>query len=127
MLRLRELAGVAALCLAAMTTLVVFPMLQTVRVAFRPAIVGEKLQLASNEANSALRLAFGGQGEQQQPSAPPPVADPRPAQQADAADRLRSKIPSELYGYFDVYLYVSKAASGSLAQHMYMFHKDAAN
>ncbi len=128
MLRLRELAGAAALGVAAMGALTAFPALQSVQVGFRPAILGEKLQLASNQASAALHLAFGGQSEQQQlQAAQPPVQDPRLAQQADAAERLRSKIPAELYPYFDVYLYVSKAASGSLAQHLYMFHKDGAN
>ncbi|MEI9886552.1 MAG: L,D-transpeptidase [Rhizomicrobium sp.] len=125
MVRLRELATAAALCGAAMGTLSAFPVLQTIHVGFRPAIVGEKLRFASNEANSALRLAFGGAPQAQ--AAPPPLPDPRLAQQADAAGRLRAKIPSELYDYFDIYLYVSKAASGSLAQHLYMFHKDGAN
>jgi len=55
------------------------------------------------------------------------VSDPALDLQADAARRLRERIPSELYPYFDVYLYVSKAAAGSLAQHMYIFRKDAAN
>ena len=128
MLRLRELAGVAALGMAAMGTLTAFPALQTVHLSFRPEIVGEKLQLASTEANSALRLAFGGPSQQPpQPAKPAAAPDPALARQADAADRLRGKIPAELYPYFDVYLYVSKAAGGSLAQHLYMFHKDSSN
>jgi hypothetical protein len=126
MLRLRELAGAAGVVMLGVTVLMAFPALQTVQVSFHPERVTDKLRLASNEANSALRLAFGGQGEQQQlQTKPPPVADPALAQQADAANRLRGKIPAELYQYFDVYLYVSKAASGSLAQHLYMFHKNA--
>ena len=128
MLRLRELAGVAAFGMAAMGILAALPALQAVQVSFRPEIVGEKWRLASNEANSALRLAFGGQKDQPPgPAKPAATVDPATAQQAEAADRLRGKIPAELYSYFDVYLYVSKAAGGSLAQHLYMFHKDAAN
>jgi hypothetical protein len=128
MLRLRELAGVAALGMAVMATLVSFPALQSVQVSFRPAIVGEKLRLASTQANDAIRVAFGGQGEQQQlPARPVAAPDPALAQREDAANRLRGKIPSELYPYFDVFLYVSKAAGGSLAQHMYMFHRDGSN
>ncbi|MBV9061751.1 MAG: L,D-transpeptidase [Alphaproteobacteria bacterium] len=41
-----------------------------------------------------------------------------------AAQRLRSAIPVELFRYFDLYLYVSKAARGRLAQHMFIFHED---
>ena len=116
MLRLRDLAGALML---GMTALAVLPSLQAIHVAFRPAIVGEKIRLASNQADFALRYAFGGQS-----TAPQPVPDPALALQADAMSRLRAKIPAELYSYFDVYLYVSKAEAGSLAQHLYMFHKD---
>jgi lipoprotein-anchoring transpeptidase ErfK/SrfK len=129
MLRLRELAGAAGLAMFAMTAVVAFPTLQSVRVSFHPEIAGNTIRLASEQANSALHFAFGGTQPVAPQKQPQPIVVPDPAQavQADAADRLRSKIPSELYGYFDVYLYVSKAASGSLAQHLYMFHKDGAN
>jgi len=40
------------------------------------------------------------------------------------AARLRDFVPRELFRYFDVYLYVSKAADGSWAQHMFIFHKN---
>jgi hypothetical protein len=43
----------------------------------------------------------------------------------EALDRLRVKVPGELASYFDVFLYVSKAAEGSLAQHMYIFRRSA--
>lgn len=39
--------------------------------------------------------------------------------------RLRDSVPSNLFPYFDVYLYVSKAAVGPWAQHMFIFHKGA--
>lgn len=41
--------------------------------------------------------------------------------------RLRDSVPSNLFPYFDVYLYVSKAAAGPWAQHMFIFHKGADN
>lgn len=43
------------------------------------------------------------------------------------ASRLRDSVPSDLFAYFDVYLYVSKAAAGPWAQHMFIFHKSADN
>jgi len=84
------------------------------------------VELASAEANSALRIVMDG-ATPAPPQKPVAIPDPVVAQQADAADRLHGKIPSDLYAYFDVYLYVSKAAAGSLAQHLYVFHKDATN
>ncbi|MEI9988520.1 MAG: L,D-transpeptidase [Rhizomicrobium sp.] len=127
MLRLRELAGAAAAGIVAMGIAAAVPFLANVHVAFRPDIAVRNVQLASAEANTALRVVMDGTLPPAPRKQPPAVPDPAVAQQADAADRLRGKIPSELFGYFDVYLYVSKAASGSLAQHMYVFHRDAAN
>ncbi|HEY4943228.1 MAG TPA: L,D-transpeptidase [Rhizomicrobium sp.] len=127
MLRLRELAGVAGAAILAMAAVTAFPVLQTVQVSFRPEIAGKTLRLASDQANSALHLAFGGPPAPQKQPQPVVVPDPAVAMQQDAAGRLRSKIPADLYSYFDVYLYISKAATGSLAQHLYMFHKDAAD
>jgi lipoprotein-anchoring transpeptidase ErfK/SrfK len=125
MLRLRELAGVAALGIAAMSVAVSLPAVTNVHVSFRPDYV----RLASAEVGDTIRLAVGGHAA----AAPAPVIaqtvvpDPIAAQVADASGRLRAKIPNALYQYFDVYLYVSKAAAGSLAQHMYVFHKDASD
>ncbi|MGN6515078.1 MAG: L,D-transpeptidase family protein [Rhizomicrobium sp.] len=42
------------------------------------------------------------------------------------AERVRDTVPSDLFPYFDVYLYVSKAAAGPWAQHMFVFHKSDA-
>lgn len=129
MLRLRELAGAAGVGIVAMAVVTALPTLQSIHIAFRPEIDGNTLRLASDEANAALHFAMGGTPAPAPQKQPQPVAvpDPAQAQQANAADRLRYKVPAELYPYFDVYLYVSKAASGSLAQHLYMFHKDATN
>jgi hypothetical protein len=44
-------------------------------------------------------------------------------QSASVAERVRAVVPRGLFGYFDMYLYVSKAASGPWAQHMYVFHE----
>lgn len=43
----------------------------------------------------------------------------------DVAGHLREIVPRELFAYFDLYLYVSKSASGPWAQHMYVFRQDA--
>lgn len=46
------------------------------------------------------------------------------ALQADAvAQRIKDSVPPELFSYFHTYLYVSKAASGAWAQHMFVFHR----
>jgi len=115
---LRGLAGLAAAAMLAMTGLV---HADRIRVALEPA--ASTVRIASTQASDTLRLAMGGQ----QKSAPVAEPDPQLAMVSDAASRLRGKIPANLYQYFDVYLYVSKAAEGSLAQHLYMFHRDAAN
>ncbi len=48
-----------------------------------------------------------------------------PDEQGQAvAARLKDSVPRELFGYFDLYLYVSKAAHGPWAQHMFLFHKN---
>ncbi|HXC54466.1 MAG TPA: L,D-transpeptidase [Rhizomicrobium sp.] len=127
MLRLRELAGVAGAAMLAMGVVAALPALQSLRVTFRPERATDTLRLASNQASAALHFAMGGSPASTPPQLQPAIPDPALALQADAANRLRAKIPAELYSYFDVYLYVSKAAAGSLAQHLYMFHKDAAN
>jgi lipoprotein-anchoring transpeptidase ErfK/SrfK len=60
---------------------------------------------------------------------PAPVQPPAPqvddsALQADAvAQRVKESVPPELFSYFHTYLYVSKAAHGAWAQHMFVFHR----
>jgi hypothetical protein len=39
------------------------------------------------------------------------------------ADRLRTRLPRDLYANFDLFLYVSKSTEGPLAQRMYVFAK----
>ena len=56
--------------------------------------------------------------------APVPVQTDNAYLQADAvAERIKESVPSQLFPYFDVYLYVSKAAHGAWAQHMFVYHK----
>src|SRR5262249_50714106 len=63
--------------------------------------------------------------EQPLQSVPLAPVDPALANVSQAEGRLRVKVPDELWPWFDVYLYVSKAAGGPLAQRMYIFRKDA--
>jgi hypothetical protein len=57
---------------------------------------------------------------------PPPIDAAALAEQSgDVAQRLRDRIPAALFPYFDEFLYVSKAAGGAWAQHLYMFRKSA--
>jgi hypothetical protein len=46
-----------------------------------------------------------------------------PDEGGSVGDRVRDVVPRELIPYFDVYLYVSKAAHGAWAQHMFVFDK----
>ena len=58
------------------------------------------------------------------PTVPLPQTDPA-ALQADAvAERVKDSVPAELFSYFHTYLYVSKAANGAWAQHMFVFHRE---
>jgi lipoprotein-anchoring transpeptidase ErfK/SrfK len=59
-----------------------------------------------------------------QTPAPAPVQTDQYALQADAvAQRVKDSVPPELFSYFHTYLYVSKAANGAWAQHMFVFHR----
>lgn len=42
---------------------------------------------------------------------------------ADPAVRILSGTPDDVEGYFDLYLYVSKAAAGPIAQHMFVYER----
>lgn len=55
------------------------------------------------------------------PNLPPP---PTTAEFALVQQRLKDSLTSELYDNFELFLYVSKAASGPLAQRMYVFEKE---
>jgi lipoprotein-anchoring transpeptidase ErfK/SrfK len=59
----------------------------------------------------------------QAPAVPAPQID-ESALQADAvAQRVKESVPAELFPYFHTYLYVSKAAHGAWAQHLFVFHR----
>ncbi|MEJ0025287.1 MAG: L,D-transpeptidase family protein [Rhizomicrobium sp.] len=60
---------------------------------------------------------------------PPQAIAPDPAMPAEeatrVAGRVSAKVPSALAPYFDTFIYVSKAASGPWAQHLFLFRKQA--
>lgn len=59
-------------------------------------------------------------GSARSPILPPPGA----ADLARVKERLKQSLTRELYGNFELFLYVSKAARGPWAQRMYVFRKD---
>ncbi len=126
MSRLRELAAAAAIAMLAMAVAAMVPFLSHIQFSFHPERAVAAVRVVSATADAAFRAAAESAAPQKQPQ-PIVLPDPAAIQAADAAERLRLKIPAELYAYFDVYLYVSKAAEGSLAQHMFVFHKGDAD
>ncbi|HEY4076841.1 MAG TPA: L,D-transpeptidase family protein [Rhizomicrobium sp.] len=57
---------------------------------------------------------------------PPPYSEAPAVNRAGAAARrLKASLTPEMMGNFDLFLYVSKAVRGPLAQRMYVFRKDA--
>jgi len=135
MLRLRELAFVTACAMAGMTALVAgakngLQIPGGTHFHFASTTAAKPVLLASNAANGELRLGLKGSEALAQTQLQPldQFEGGRTRDVAyvnQAMDRLRTKVPGDLYSYFDVFLYVSKAAQGPLAQHMYIFHKDA--
>jgi hypothetical protein len=55
---------------------------------------------------------------------PLPLLPPEPSATAEPAERMLAAVPDDVEPYFDLYLYVSKAPKGSLAQHMYVFERN---
>src|SRR5579885_605032 len=125
LLRIRELAGVASVAFVAMAVAMA---IQSAHISF--AMLGrptpEPVRLASNDP-AALPVK---DVQSERPAAtkvqPPPRPEASPPFQAspdEVALRVRESVPAQLYPYFDVFLYVSKAVAGPWAQHMFIFHK----
>ena len=57
----------------------------------------------------------------------PALPAPSAAELARVKNRLQDNLTSALYANFDLFLYVSKAEKGPLAQRMYVFSKDTAD
>jgi hypothetical protein len=142
MVRLRELAGATALLICAMTLAV---MLTGPRVHFigmpepsaklvakpairKVAVLPKPTPLRAPATTAALPLHLP--EHVIVAAALPPVTltvDPALAGSGTGAvaARVIAKVPSALAPYFDVYLYVSKAAAGPWAQHLFYFKKTA--
>lgn len=124
MVRVREFAAVSAMVFAAAGAMGLahnaWPRLQPVMV---------RLTAPANSATDSVSVTYVS-------IALAPAAATKPLVLADAdainpdaqgqavAARLKDSVPRELFGYFDLYLYVSKAAHGPWAQHMFILHKD---
>lgn len=124
LLRIREFAAIASLAFLAMLTAMA---IQSAHISF--AMLGqpapEPIRLASNDP-IALPIKDArpdpADAPKEQPRATPQTA-PFQFSPDDVALRVRESVPARLYPFFDVFLYVSKAAAGPWAQHMFIFHK----
>jgi hypothetical protein len=83
-------------------------------------------KLVAAAVSSPQRLVEGPAPSRPLASPPAVETDGASAQAVAVAERVRQSVPAELFPYFDVYLYVSKAASGPWAQHMFVYHKTGA-
>lgn len=77
------------------------------------------LELAPGAATASLPPEAASQSLVSIPMGPPPSTD----QIAVVEQRLKDNLTPEMYDAFELFLYVSKAAAGPVAQHMYVFEK----
>lgn len=84
--------------------------------ALRPAIAPRSRQ-APKLAKPAARVTID--------IAPPPDAPTSPLEIARVERHLKDALSTPLYDRFGLFLYISKAAKGPVAQRMYVFAKDA--
>ncbi|BCW88916.1 hypothetical protein sos41_20670 [Alphaproteobacteria bacterium SO-S41] len=97
---------------------------------------GDAGDIIFSAVQSASETPFVAETAQAEPApaapepAPQPVAEPAPAaavvDESDPGARLLARTPDEIEPYFDLYLYVSKAEAGPIAQHMFVYQRDAA-
>jgi len=74
---------------------------------------------------AAVQAAAAAPATLQNAEPAPAAAPPAPAD-SDPAVRLLNRTPDEIEAYFDLYIYVSKAEAGAIAQHMFVYQRDAA-
>jgi len=96
------------------------PPAQPVAPALRPTIAESHTKVAVAAKPAPLKLA----PQAATPSAPD-LALPAPAEIRHVMQRLKDNLTREMLSNFDLFLYISKADAGPLAQHMYVFRKDA--
>lgn len=115
------------------------PHLVRITPALRPAIVPESPAQVANEApqpekqekQAKLTLAPEAMASRESAPAttstfsPPSSVPPSSGEIARVEQRLRDSLTSEMFENFGLFLYVSKAAAGPWAQHMYVFQKQA--
>jgi len=112
------------------------PHLVRITPALRPAIVPESPAQVAGEApqqekQAKLTLAPEATAPREaapvNPStlSPPPSVAPASGEVARVEQRLRDSLTREMLENFGLFLYVSKAAAGPWAQHMYVFQKQA--
>lgn len=105
------------------------------RVELRPVIVEEPAHAAPAPAAPAVSVASVAkpapavpQLRLAPPEAPPSAPFAAPASSAEVVRvvaRLKENLTDEMFRNFSLFLYVSKAEDGPLAQHMYVFDKQA--
>ena len=154
MIRLREFAGIAAAAMLAMTLAATLaaadevpfagPTAPQIRKPVLRAVTAPVVPKPSTPhvipAKPAAAPVAGKKPQSRAPSHLPDDTRPAPAlapgpvtpaagltpEAAAVAARLQLRVPPALTPYFNLFLYVSKAASGPWAQHLFVFHKDAA-
>jgi hypothetical protein len=123
--RLREFAAVASLAMGVMTVALAA---QNLHISALPGMASLPT-MAADAQTRVPRILHVGDVARYVVRVTLSVPEPRIAQDAPlvepdgVAQRVRDIVPSELFGYFDLYLYVSKAASGPWAQHMVVFRE----
>jgi len=86
----------------------------------RPSITGAQPKVEAEKAPAPMQLA-----PQQPMAAPPPdLHPPGQAEIARVSERLRDSLTPDMLDHFSLFLFVSKAADGPLAQRMYVYQKE---
>src|SRR5579862_611336 len=88
----------------------------------RRAVAEEHHRSGHHHHRSELAVSTSIVSEGTAPAAPSSKTPPKNELSA-VKDRLRNSLNDELYSDFELFLYVSKAVSGPLAQQMYVFRK----
>jgi hypothetical protein len=92
----------------------------------RHTVVAERHRAKHHHRRSELaHLSTSTVSEGSSPAMPSSSGAPATNEVAAVEERLRNRLNQELYADFKLFLYVSKAASGPLAQRMYVFRRGA--
>jgi hypothetical protein len=88
-----------------------------------PASGAEGLRPSQDSADTAFQMAAGDAAPVVYSAVTAAEAAP-PADMSDPAARLLDHTPDEIEPYFDLYIYVSKAAAGPVAQNMFVYQRN---